>query len=293
MSRDDLPLVHGIAVDDNKTNMRHQIANVKGNILQYSVYCPSIDNQIDKDFNENLLDVLSDKKALRTEQGMLHAVAMFGRFLSSLKPEKQTGFKLNEEVLALTYDIHVNKNYIVTDVQKNLTRAVMTEELTNGYADKRILVEPEHAILNPWYDMMYAQRAVEAGRITFEEVTKRTNRIIAKKLCVKTIENKIGCLYRLDYEGNRTEKDTVVTKGKKNVIGSTLNFNRDMKEYGNTLRLAMVPATASREYLDSINIISIAEYEQNGKHIFPAPLLKSIADFKNIKSTRIPKVFAA
>lgn len=301
MSQGRLPLVYGIAVDDYKTHVRHQIVNVKGNTLQYSVYCPSVDNRLDEDFNNNLLDVLNDKSALKSKAGREKAVEMFGKLLTMLKPKKQTGFVLGEEVLALTYDIRFDQSDAVEDIGMRLTRACMTQAWNTGKtdlatdgdkrnADKRILRDPRHRILNTWHDLMYAQHPVDAKTIAFEEVTKRTNRIIAKELYRRAVENGIGCLYRLDFEGNATKQDIINTKGKKNIIGSTLNVKDDLREYGDSLRLAMVPATASREYMDSVNIVSWAEWEKNGRNIFSAPLLKSIADFKTIKSMKLPSV---
>lgn len=288
MSARGLDLVFGPAIDDPKTKVCHQITSVSYDLdkqfktLHYTVFCPSLGNDPNDLLDQNLVDILSDKRALKTSAGKSRAHMVFGQFLCRLKPTRQTGFVLGRESLSLTYDINFNNKYQITSIGLRPTLGVMTEQLSYQQAKQKTSTKPCNTELKLWHDLMYRQKDFCSDDIGFEKVINTTTEIIQKKMCQYALQNDLACIYRINYGGKKSRDQRRAAKERTHFYGSTLDEN--FKSNACLVNRFLIPATASRSPIDCMNIVSAAEFAHSKRQIFSSDVIQAIATYKTLRA---------
>ena len=278
-------LIFGRAVDGETTDYRHQIFNItydeneKPRILHYTVHRPVVKNTYEDLLLENLCDILSDERALKTDAGLNKAHSMFSRFMGKIKEGNTAQFVLGEEIPALTYDIFVDDDLEMYGMDFRPTLAMMTEELSCIHARELIKEKPADRDLKTWHDIAVRFKYHEPIKriLAFEDIINTTSTIVQDNLLPYSIDKRIACIFK---NKPPVGSDRKYPKKYPRIYGSTIGFDENVKALGADPSNMMVSATASRDPIQCINIVAANAFKETGENIFEPELIASIAKYK-------------
>jgi hypothetical protein len=286
MSTRALDTITGRAIDDETTKNCHQIFSITQqddlNTLHYSVFRPSGKLQVDKKFMDNVCDVLTDTRGLLTEAGRQHANTLFGQLMSKIKTDKKSHFLLNFPSPAITFDIGFNNSFEVQNIDFRLTTATMTEKLGCNYARNNVVSDNPDPEIKVWHDFIVHQKYEQSidRALFFEEVTNNTTAIIQQYMCDYSVRNHLGGIFKIVPEAILIDDEYVYSKCS---YGSTLNFYEQIEMLGIGNYITVLPSTANRQAIDSLNLASLATFKETGKNLYTPDFLSAVANYKMVR----------
>jgi len=273
------------AVDGERTKYCHQGISFSKpsrktrdlNIIHYTANQPSGKLDVDKAFMENVCDALTDTKALLTFEGRERANNAFSQVMGKIKTDRKSHFLLNVPTPAITFDIGFSDNFNVEMIDFRLTTAVMSEKLSCESAYQNITSNSADLDLKTWHDLIMHQKYGEIipYKMGFEEITHITTSLIQKYMCNYAVRNKLGCIFKILPESTGYKQYSG-----KCIYGSTLDFDEQIKIAKADSSRAVLPATANRESVDSLNLFSLATFKQDGTNLYTPDFLKAIVNYK-------------
>lgn len=274
------PLVIGPAIDGEETNECHQFSSVThspdGSTLHYSVKQPSGELDCNSDYVQNACDVLTDKKAFKTQAGRKKANDTFSQIMAKIKPDKQSYFVKDVPTQAITFDIAFDNDFEIKSIDYRLTTAIMTDKITCEEAKKNVASDNPHEDLKAWHDFIMHQKygEVVSDGLNFETVTNYTTHIIQSSMYDYSMANGIGGIFVV-----RPRPVSFGIFDGKSKYGSTLNQNDWLDNAEDLSSRALFQSTANREAIHSINMAALKAFK-NGKEAFSNDFLNAVLSYK-------------
>lgn len=283
------------AIDEDKTKQRHQIIGVSvygkhDGVVHLATYKPSTKLKLSKELVSNMQDVLLDIRKLRTDAGKLEGQNVFSQLMQQVKYNEHTYFKLNMPADTITFNISYGRNYKIHSIDHEITKAIMTDELSCKQARNNLLSSEPDQDLQIIHDLavFYKYDEMIKRKLSFEDVNFTITQIVERHMCEYAVKNGLPGIFKVPPILRKGDK---FRQKKASDYGSTLKFDYYINKTGADKSRAVLPLMACRKPLDALNQLSLEASLNGCDDLYSNDVLTGLVNYHAVRKPSNNLVF--
>jgi hypothetical protein len=287
----------GRAIDNDNTKSHHQIFRISEDkkhdmhTLHYSVFYALASKRLSFSVADDFIKKMNGKTPMDHSERM-EMEKLYFNFMKNIRPGgKKGGFVKDRNSRALTYDITFDPDHNIIAFDMRPTLARMSGYLSCEGAAEIAFAENPDRELRLWHDSITsASTFSNKQKLTFEEVTFQTTKLIRKNARKRVFEENVDCVWRIDalpIADNINQNISIEERIARfsHQYGSVLENKKHITSKEGP-KEAVLPTTASRHAIDSFNIVVMAEFmKRNGRNVFKDGVASAVAQYQRHLAT--------